>query len=95
MREVAAEACVRILQSGLVSKTPQTIAPMAAATGVPVDLMRQTWAMDGRRRSPLGAEPVKEGDELPPTSVEGAFVAADRRLTGWRRGTRCRRGSSG
>ena len=66
-REVAAEVCVRILQSGLVVKSPQTIARMAAATGVPIDLIRQAWALhEIGRRSPLDQDPVKEGDELPP-----------------------------
>jgi hypothetical protein len=71
-REVAAEVCVRILQSGLVTKSPQTIARMAAATGVPVDLIRQAWALhESGRRSPIDDEPVKEGDELPPTNRAG------------------------
>jgi hypothetical protein len=71
-REVAAEVCVRILNSGLVPKTPKTIAEMAAATGVPIDLIRQAWALhQSGRRSPIVDEPVKEGDELPPTNRVG------------------------
>jgi hypothetical protein len=69
---VAAEVCVRILQSGRVPRTPQTVAWMAAATGVPVDLIRQTWALhESGRKSPLDTSPVKPGEELPPTNRLG------------------------
>ena len=71
-RDVAAEVCVRILQSGLVPRTPQTIARMAAATGIPVDLIRQTWALhEAGRKSSLDTSPVKPGEELPPTNRVG------------------------
>lgn len=43
-REVAAEVCVRVLESGLVSRTTEVIYRLAVAVGVPVDLIRRTWA---------------------------------------------------
>jgi hypothetical protein len=71
-RDVAAEVCVRILQSGLVPRTPQTIARMAAGTGVPIDMIRQAWALhEPGRRSSLGQDPVKDGEDLPPTNRVG------------------------
>jgi hypothetical protein len=104
-RDVAAEVCVRILQSGLVSRTPQTIARMAAATGVPIDLIRQAWALhESGRKSVLDASPVTPGEELPPTNRVGNVKSAqwdDTRLHQRRRkalrhhGRPCRRDNSG
>lgn len=45
---------------------------MAAATGIPVDLIRKTWALhQSGRRAPIDVSPVAPGEELPPTNRVG------------------------
>lgn len=63
--EVAAEVCVRILNSDLLPRTPQTVAKLAMATGIPVDRIRQAWAMAPARNVPLDRTPVNDAETLP------------------------------
>jgi hypothetical protein len=62
--DVAAEICVRVLNSDLFPRTPRTIAKLAMATGVPVDRIRQAWAMAPARNVPLDRSPVNESEPL-------------------------------
>jgi hypothetical protein len=43
-REVAADVIVRLLEGGVLVRTPSVIARAAAAVGVSIDLIRRSWA---------------------------------------------------
>jgi hypothetical protein len=63
-RQVAADVIVRLLEGGLVQRTPSVIARAAAAVGVPVELVRQAWAAQSAVKPDRTL--VTTGDDLVP-----------------------------
>ena len=63
-RQVAADVIVRLLEGGILPRTPSVIARGAAAVGVPVELIRRSWATQ------TGVKPDRTlaagGDDLVP-----------------------------
>ena len=58
--EVAAEAVMQVVDSGLLPKTPQVVANVAAATGIAVGELRAAW----RRIQDYGYTPPRERPAL-------------------------------
>jgi hypothetical protein len=65
-QDVAAEVIVRLLEAKVINPTPANLRAAAMAVGVPVPLIRETWALVKARRSPLDKKPVTDGPTLVP-----------------------------
>jgi hypothetical protein len=64
-RTVAAEVIVRLLEAGVLPRTPTSVARAAGAVGVPIALVRQVWAVH-EVPVPLDNTLVTPGDDLVP-----------------------------
>jgi hypothetical protein len=63
-RQVAADVIVRLLEGGVLSRTPSVIARAAAAVGIPVELVRRSWATQSAVKPDRTS--VGVGDDLVP-----------------------------
>ncbi len=61
-RQVAADVIVRLLEGGVLSRTPSVIARAAAAVGIPIELVRRSWAT--RSAATPDRTLVASGDDL-------------------------------
>lgn len=64
-RRVAAEVVARLLEAGLLAKTPAVIACSSAALGVPVSLIQEAWSQQKTAMVPFDNSPPAPGDDLP------------------------------
>jgi hypothetical protein len=63
-RQVAADVIVRLLEGGVLQRTPSVIAQAAAAVSIPVELVRKAWATQGAVKPDRTL--VTAGDDLVP-----------------------------
>src|SRR5664280_3538863 len=62
-KEVAAEAAARMIRAGLINMTPEAIAKVALAIGVPVRMIQQAWSLN--RPLPFDDVPASDLAERP------------------------------
>jgi hypothetical protein len=70
-KRVAAEVVARLLEAGLLTRTPVTIARSAAALGIPIGMIQEAWEHQKITVVPFDATLVMGGQD-PPGSHMGA-----------------------